>query len=87
LYVADAAGQVTHKPAATIAADLIEEARQIWSRTAPEAAEQVSLLQTRLSPDEETPALASLRLYERALQAGHTKEEAARSVLMAYVIS
>ncbi len=86
LYIADDVGQIVQRPAAEIAARLIDRASAFWQRTAPVAAEQVALLRERLEPDAASPALASLRLFERGLNEGQTPQEAAQRVFMAYVV-
>jgi gamma-glutamylcysteine synthetase len=87
LYTHDAGGAVVLQPAATVAAELIDEASRIWRSTSLEAADLVELLRQRLRPREESPAQSSLHLYEQAVQAGQTQEEAAHRVLMAYVVN
>jgi gamma-glutamyl:cysteine ligase YbdK (ATP-grasp superfamily) len=86
LYALDEEGAIVRRPAAAIAATLIEEAITIWQHTSPEAADLVALLRRRVEPEGESPARTSLRLYEDAIQAGHSRAAAAQRVLMNYVM-
>jgi gamma-glutamyl:cysteine ligase YbdK (ATP-grasp superfamily) len=86
LYVSDGAGNLFQRPAAAIAAELITQAIEVWRELSPEAADLVALLHPRTTPEHKTPAAASLRLFEDAVQAGHTPAEAAHRVLAARVL-
>lgn len=85
LYVITQAGVITQEPATEVARRLLDEATTIWRGASP-ATDLVNLLRPRLEPHGGSPARASLRQFEQAVQAGYTREEAAQDVLMTYVV-
>jgi gamma-glutamyl:cysteine ligase YbdK (ATP-grasp superfamily) len=86
LYVSDSAGNLMQRPAAAIAAELVTQAIETWRNVSPKAADLMDLLYQRTTAEGMTPAAASLRHFEDAIQAGRAPAEAAHRVLAARVL-
>jgi gamma-glutamyl:cysteine ligase YbdK (ATP-grasp superfamily) len=85
LYVQEGS-TIARRPARAILKALLDEALALWRSHSPESADLVALLYKRLRPETGSPAHQSVRLFDEAMQQGHTPAAAAQQVLLAYVI-